>query len=94
MSWFGFICVGVCSLFYQTVGSSNIPKNMLIKYTKNMQKICKIFDTWAKMFLNHLLLPNQTMLKLIKELDKKDKLSDNHMKSAKEFICSEMFRKN
>ena len=31
---------------------------------------------------------NQTKLKLIKELGEKDKLSDNHMKSAKDFIRS------
>ena len=29
---------------------------------------------------------NQTKLKLIQELGEKDKLSDNHMKSAKEFV--------
>ena len=32
------------------------------------------------------ILSNQTKLKLIKERGKKDKLSDNHMESAKEFI--------
>ena len=34
---------------------------------------------------------NQTKLKLIKELGKKDKLFDNHMKSAKEFIRSVIY---
>ena len=37
------------------------------------------------------ILSNQTKLKLIKELDKKDKLSDNYMKSAKEFIRSVVY---
>ena len=34
------------------------------------------------------ILLNQTKLKLIRELGKKDQLSDNHMKSAKEFMGS------
>ena len=34
---------------------------------------------------------NQTKLKLIKELGKKDKLFDSHMKSAKEFIRSVIY---
>ena len=34
---------------------------------------------------------NQTKLKLIKELGKKDKLSNNHTKSAKEFIHSVVY---
>ena len=34
------------------------------------------------------ILLNQTKLKLIKELGKKEKLSVNHKKSAKEFIRS------
>ena len=37
------------------------------------------------------ILSNQTKLKLIKELGKKDKLSDNHMKSAKEVIHSTVY---
>ena len=37
------------------------------------------------------ILLNQTKLNLIKELSKNDKLSDNHMKSAKEFIQSVVY---
>ena len=35
-------------------------------------------------------LSNQTKLKLIKELDKKDKLFDNNMRSAKEFSLKQL----
>ena len=37
------------------------------------------------------ILSNQTKLKLIKELGKKGKLTDNHMQSAKEFIRSVVY---
>ena len=37
------------------------------------------------------ILSNQRKLKLIKELGKKDKLSDNHMKSTKEFMRSVVY---
>ena len=37
------------------------------------------------------LISNQTKLKLIKELGKKDKLPDNQMMSAKEFIRSVVY---
>ena len=43
----------------------------------------------VKIFLK--IISNQTKLKLMKKLGKKDNLSDNHLNSAKEFTCSVVY---
>ena len=88
MSWF-YLCGNMLIKISKTVGSSNMMPNVfetiLAFHAITGSGATSYIFRAGKVKIFKKFMSNQTKLKLFKELGKKDKVSDNHMKSAKEF---------